>query len=397
MISFVIPTRDRPEQLAQTLAALGRLGPLAALGGAEVLIVDNASVTPVLTEATLNSGVPIRVIRREINQGAAARNTAAWQADPASRWLVMLDDDSQPIDDGFVAALSEAPCDVGAVAAEILLPTLPGEEGQPPRHEAGGLPEVFVGCGVAIRRDAFLKLGGYDPAFDYYAEEYDLSAKLLLAGYRVVFDRRFRVLHSKAANHRRFSLIIRRLVRNNGWVAQRYAPDEMRTAELHEVVSRYASIAFREKVLGGYCLGLGELVCSLGRQVRCPMPGPFFDRFTGLEHARRGLLAAHQIAPLGRVAVVDPGKNAWAVARAVAEMGLHLAADPRDAETLVIGTLSPGPLLDALIRRAPQSGRSRTRLVSPWIGATMDYPVYPLSTIRPRPVAGLSTSFHQAA
>src|SRR5258706_488360 len=86
----------------------------------------------------------------------------------------------------------------------------------------------FAGGGVAIRRDAFLDLGGYDPSFGYYAEEYDLAARMLLAGFRIQFDRWFRVEHHKVWLNRSMDTILAHLVRNNGWVAQRYAPDEYR-------------------------------------------------------------------------------------------------------------------------------------------------------------------------
>lgn len=393
MISFILPTRDRPERLRATLDAIASLGDFSGLGGAEVLIADNASTPPASAPQVLSSGVPVRIIRRERNEGTAARNVAAWNADPTSRWLVMLDDDSHPLDAGLVDALRQAPGDVGAVAAEILLPA-PTDH---PRHESGGLPEVFIGCGVALRRDAFLKVGGYDPGFDYYAEEYDLSAKLLLAGYRIVLDRRFRVMHHKVTQHRRFGRIIRRLVRNNGWVAQRYAPEPFRAAELHETIARYARIAWKERAPIGYALGLSELAFTLSAQTRSPMPESLFDRFTGLEHARRGLLAAHQAAPLGRVSIVAEGKNAWAVRRALDELAIPTTPDPAAADALVVGTLSPGPLLDALRMTPGTTPGISPRLVAPWAGVLDLQPSYGSSTPDARPTAGVLASWSAAA
>lgn len=352
MISYVLPTRNRPDALARTLDALASLPP----HNAELIIADNASDVPPRAPVELANGIPVRVLFRSHNEGAAARNHAAHAADPASRWILMLDDDSHPIDLRFLEALTDQPADVAAVAAEIFLPSSRG-------REAGGLPEVFTGCGVAIRRDAFLAANGYDPSFNYYVEEYDLAAKLLLAGHRVILDRRFRVLHEKTAGGRDMHAILRRLVRNNAWVAQRYAPAELRRAELHEVFTRYASIAAKEKAMTGYTAGTAEALATLHRQRRTPMPRDLFDRFTGLAQARRSLQDAYDDLPFHTATIVDAGKNARLVHTALDELGVRIVKQD-DADTLVIGTLSPGPLLDAWEHRAAIGGAQR--LLTPW-------------------------------
>ncbi len=344
MISFVLPTRNRPALLAETLAGIGRLdgASLAAAGGAEVIVVDNASSPAASGPDRLGCGAPVRFVRRAENEGAAARNAGVDAA--CGEWIVMLDDDSHPRDTGFVAALRAAPRDVAAIGAEIVLP-----DGS---REAGGLPEVFIGCGVAIRREAFVRAGGYDAAFHYYAEEYDLAAKFLLAGWRVTHDRQFRVAHMKSAQGRRMNTILRRLVRNNAWIAQRYAPEEERRQRICEDVLRYARIARKERALAGYAAGLGETLAGLEHQPRREMTREQFDRFTGLAAARRGLAMDARLARAHRVAIVDRGKNDWAIERALREMGREIVADARSAETLVIGTLSPGPMMDAWEHRA---------------------------------------------
>lgn len=351
MIAFILPTRDRPEHLARTLAAIGSLSPRLARDGGCVIVVDNAPAKPARCPARLDNALPVRLINSTENLGAAARNLAAHEAPPHCQWLVMLDDDSYPLGDGLLAALGDAPADALAVAAEIFLP--PGDAGSAsPRREAGGLPEVFVGCGVALRREAFVASGGYDPSFGYYAEEYDLAAKLLLAGGRVVLDRRFAVLHEKTAAGRDMDRILGRLVRNNGWVIDRYAPDDQRSWHLSHTIERYGAIADKEGARAGYEQGLAEFRGTVGARARRPMPGALWDRFTGLASARAALLAEHARTPLGRCAVVAPGKNQWAVHQALAELAaadrrVQLTESPDGADTLVIGTLSPGPMLDA--------------------------------------------------
>ncbi len=341
MISYVIPTRNRDEVLQHTLRSLAALRPHAA----EVIVVDNASAEPVKVNHELANGFSVRVIRSESNLGAAARNIGVLHADTASKWIVMLDDDSAPHsplgDVSFIDRLHTQPADVGAVLADIHLP-------RAGRREDGGLPEVFIGCGVAIRRDAFLSCGGYDPAFGYYAEEYDLAAKLMLSGYRMVFDAAWRVDHQKDATNRNIGLIVERLTRNNGWVMQRYAPENERRTRLREIRQRYRMVGEKEGVRGAYARGLVELRRTIRNQTRREMPQPIFDRFTGLAAIRAGLNQAARGRFIRTFQIVTEGKNCWAARQAALERGWCEVAT--DADVQVIGTLSPGPMLDALER-----------------------------------------------
>lgn len=365
MISYVIPTRDRSDRLDATLRALEALGDHHAGGGAEVIIVDNASATPPRLPTHLAGSIPVHPIRLPANIGAAARNHGVNRSDPRSAWIVMLDDDSHPRDLGFIPLLARQPSDVGAVSADIFLPNHA-------TRESGGLPEVFIGCGVAIRRSLFLSLHGYDPSFNYYAEEYDLAARVLLSGFRVAFEPRFQVDHHKVSTGRDMNLIVSRLVRNNGWVMQRYAPESRRRDELREIRRRYRSIASKEHALRGFSDGLIELRRTIRSQHRTPMPDSIFDRFTGLTHAREAITAAAARSRFTSAAVIDEGKNCWAVRTALAEHGARFASVDT-AEALVIGTMSPGPMLDALSRaQARYPGR---RIIAPWSVADTVMPV----------------------
>lgn len=359
MLAFVIPTRNRPDDLAATLHALGRLplGP----ADAEVIVVDNASDHAPTPPTRLASGLRVTLLRRPTNEGAAARNAGAEAADHRREWIVMLDDDSAPIPAGppLTELLHQQPPDVAAVMADIRLPAAG-------TREAGGLPEVFIGCGVAIRRRLFLSAGGYDPDFNYYVEEYDLAARLLAMGYRVAFEPRWRVDHRKIAAGRDMDRIVERLVRNNGWVAARYAPDAELDRELAEIRARYRAIAIKEGAIGGYDRGLAELDATLDAQPRLPLERELWDRFTGLAHARNAIAEARRARPFETASIVAPGKNAWAVRRALEEAGVEIAGGvPGRGEALVIGTLSPGPMLDA----ADLLSVLGRRVVAPWLAA----------------------------
>lgn len=356
MITYVIPTRDRLERLWETLQSI------ALLPGheGEVIVIDNASRERPAIPRDLGNGLPVRLLRMEQNIGAAARNWGVQLADERSEWVVMLDDDSHPVGDGVLAAVAEAPRDVAAVMADIFLP----EQGC---RESGGLPEVFIGCGVAIRRRAFLEAGGYDAAFGYYAEEYDLSAKLLMRGWRVAFDPRFVVHHHKVTAGRDMDLILQRLVRNNGWVLQRYAPETVRRELLREMRGRYRGIAEKEGALAGYGCGLVELRRTVGEQGRRPMARHIFDRFTGLAAARTAIREAMAERHIRTAAVVACGKNEWCVRQALREAGVRVLEDGGAAEAVVIGTMSPGPMMDSGEAMAQQG----LRVILPWRPATV--------------------------
>lgn len=355
-ISYILPTRNRPETLAVTLRALGSLPP----HRAEVIVVDNASTSlPAWLHGghapPLANGLPLNVLRLPANHGAAARNHGALISDRASEWLILLDDDSYPTSLDFLAVLAAQSADVLAVAADIHLP-------RTQRRESGGLPEVFIGCGVAIRRDAFLNSGGYDPSFNYYVEEYDLAARFIASGGSIAWSRSFQIDHLKDPAHRDMNLILARLVRNNGWVMQRYAPESVRLTELRETRRRYRRIAQQEEALRGFGEGLRDLRRTLASQRRTPLPRPLWDRFTGLAAARDALSQAHRECRFTTAAIVDEGKNAWAVRRALAELGID-EMPAADADVLVIGSMSPGPMLDAWERRRNQP----QPVVAPWL------------------------------
>ncbi|UCD75422.1 MAG: glycosyltransferase [Phycisphaerales bacterium] len=355
----MLPTRNRRRCLKAALEALGRLPlpPDGGTSGAEVIVVDNASRAPATAPAILPNGLAVRIIRRATNEGAAGRNVGARAA--ANDWLIMLDDDSWPLDDGHFAVIADPDPDVAAIGAEILLPG--------GRHEDGGLPEVIIGCGAAIRRDAFLEVGGYDTAFGYYAEEYDLCAKLIRAGWRIAHDLRFRVRHEKATAGRDMDRILHHLVRNNGWVAQRYVPPEEKADRLNEVITRYGRIAIREGAAEGFCRGMADLLTTLPQQPDRSMSRERFDRFTGLAHVRAVLAEEPLLHGGASVAIVDAGKNAWVVERVLREFKVSIADCESEAEVLVIGTLSPGPMLDAMDRRCEE----HRPVICPWLPAAM--------------------------
>jgi len=354
VISYLLPTHNRPDRLADTLKMLGELpdGPGGGHSDGEIIVVDNGSDPPATVSPHLENGWPVILVRLEENHGTAARNMGAEHAQ--GEWIVMLDDDSYPLDGGHVVVLNAAPDDVAAIGASIILP-----DGQ---RESGGLPEVFIGCGVAIRRKVFLELGGYDSSFGYYAEEYDFCAKAIRAGWRIIHDFRFRVHHEKVKIGRNMNAILHHLVRNNGWVWQRYAPPDLQESMIALTIERYARIAIKENAAEGYAHGVSELLQTLSQQPLRPLNREQFDRLIGLTHVRNEFTSEDFISPGTTVALVASGKHDWVVRQAVEELGAVIVNHPDDAEVVVVGSLSPGPMLDAFDQ---WEGR-HPRIICPW-------------------------------
>jgi glycosyltransferase involved in cell wall biosynthesis len=94
MITYLLPTHNRCERLHATLHMLGSLDASIheAVGGAEVIVIDNASEPAIKIANQLANGFQTQLIHRSTNEGASARNIAAQHA--RGEWIVMLDDDS---------------------------------------------------------------------------------------------------------------------------------------------------------------------------------------------------------------------------------------------------------------------------------------------------------------
>lgn len=340
-ISFVIPTRNRRQTLGYTLEQLERLSPDDLGGQSEVLIVDNGSDVVMSVPQQLRNGIRVSMIQLGENLGAGARNVGAEHA--RGDWVIMLDDDSNLCPGAVGAYLSNVDARVAAVGGEILLPT-----GQ---HESGGLPEVIVGCGCAIRRELFLEVGGYDANFGYYAEEYDLCAKLIAAGHSITHTMAIRFEHRKCAVGRNMDEILYRLVRNNGWVIQRHAPSDQRDDALAELYARYKQIAINEHAVVGYRRGCEELEQTIEAQRSSPLSIEEWDRFVGNAALRTTLLNTRQFQDAKSVSVVGParGKGLGQICSALESLGCVLDTTNLSESVQVIGTLSPGPMLDAKI------------------------------------------------
>jgi GT2 family glycosyltransferase len=126
-----------------------------------------------------------------LDGGSTARNAAAYAAD--GEVLVFIDGDAI-VRPGWAGALRQAFADGAPVAAGAISSAGPqgligGYESRWRRHDehgCNGFLPFASGAHLAIRRDVFLQLGGFDESSQLTADV-DLSLRAQLAGYPIVF------------------------------------------------------------------------------------------------------------------------------------------------------------------------------------------------------------------
>lgn len=238
--SIIIVTWQGKDLLAESLPAL--LGAVKFEGGEhEVIVVDNGSTDG--TQEFVRTQFPeVRLVRSEQNLYFGGGNNLGVQA-ANSDILVLLNND-MIVHEDFLAPLLDpfhAP-DVFAVASQVFLADsrkrreetgktrvsingselewrheeiLPGDEQQ-------GYVPVFWGHGgaVAIDRQKFLWLGGFDPLFDpFYVEDADISYAAWKVGWRCLLAVHSKVIHKHRSSTSRFGKqFITQIVRRNQYL-----------------------------------------------------------------------------------------------------------------------------------------------------------------------------------
>ncbi len=199
-VTVGVCTRDRPESLARCLRSLSAAADLVA----SVVVVDDGSVVPVeaLVRRALGGdggGLPVVYHRRDAGEGVAAgRNTVARMA--RTPYVLNLDDDTRLLDGdalGEAVDVMDRDSSVGAVAfARAADDGFPWPEAlQPGPGEHAVVVAAYLGFAHLLRRDLFLRLGGYRAELRVAGAEKEFCLRLLDSGYRVVYLPHARVAH----------------------------------------------------------------------------------------------------------------------------------------------------------------------------------------------------------
>ncbi|MGW4437750.1 glycosyltransferase family 2 protein [Streptomyces sp. NPDC004596] len=191
-ITVAVITRDRSESLLRTLDALAALPERP-----PVIVVDNSS-DDTTRRAVHGHPAVSRLLRPAANTGALGRNLAVRHA--RTPYVAFSDDDSWWTAGSLrhAADLLDRHPRLGLLAAR----TLVGERGAedplnavlaasplPREPDLPGRPVLgFLGCACVVRREAFLRAGGYHPLLFFGGEETLLAYDLAADGWGLAYE-----------------------------------------------------------------------------------------------------------------------------------------------------------------------------------------------------------------
>jgi GT2 family glycosyltransferase len=221
-VTVVIATLNRR---AEALNALDHL--LALPERPAILVVDNGSSDGTL-EAIRRVHPGVGTIGLSENLGGMARTIGA--ASATTRYVAFSDDDSwwAPGSIGRATELLDAHPRLGVLVARVLV----GEERRldpisatmrssplPRGDGAAGVPVLgFMACAAALRRAAFLDVGGFDRHFGVGGEEALVAMDLAAAGWELAYVDEMVVHHHPSRSRDPFGRR-RILARNDLWTS----------------------------------------------------------------------------------------------------------------------------------------------------------------------------------
>ena len=227
LISYVVVTMDRKDELAGCLASLAQQD----YPRIETIVVDNGS-TDGTASWVAREHPEVRLVALEENTGpGGARNRGIEEAQ--GDICILIDDDAR-LADAQAAQRAvdyfEADRELAALAFKIKNAFTGAEDRKGiPRRDKRTIEEdyacsYFCGGGFAIRREVFLRLGGFWARLMYGGEELDFSYRLLDAGYRILHSTSVEVLHREVALARPKGQYIYSYAKNRCWIAFRNLP-----------------------------------------------------------------------------------------------------------------------------------------------------------------------------
>jgi GT2 family glycosyltransferase len=190
--SFVIATRDRSDELTETLQRL------LDTTSCPIIVVDNNSRDGTRqVAAKLVRGTRVRLIALPANRGAAARNIGVRVC--RTPYVAFCDDDSwwQPDATTVAETQFDRHPRLAVLAARTVVE--PGGGIDPfsqlladsPLGSVDGLPGPsvlgFQSCSAVVRKRAFESVGGFSPVLHFRGEEQLLALDLAVAGWQLCY------------------------------------------------------------------------------------------------------------------------------------------------------------------------------------------------------------------
>jgi GT2 family glycosyltransferase len=318
-ITFLIATYNRKTPILNTLSHLQSLQSSIDIP-TQTIVVDNAS-TDGSHNAIAEKFPAVTLIRQNKNRGACAKNLGLPHS--TGDFIVFLDDDSYPDPHSLRQMLHHFASNprLGAATFTVTLP-----DGS---HEASAFPTVCIGCGTAFRREALISAGGLPNDFFMQAEEYDLSLRILDAGWDVERFKNLNVTHLKTKTARQPTRTTRLDTRNNLLVIARNFPRQWIRPYAIDWIKRYHWLAKSRGAdhLIAFYAGLAQgLLKSLNIFRRRPISDGAFEKFAMPNRIREEMHHAARRQDLRNILLIDVGKNLYAYWQAARDLNLNVVA-----------------------------------------------------------------------
>jgi GT2 family glycosyltransferase len=187
-ISVIIVTRNRYKKLDYTISKFLEQD----YNNFEIIVVDNNSDN--IDYSILQAKYPfVKFILLPVNIHLQAFDFGAKEAKGEILWRT--DDDSNPRDkDAFIKInnIFKKFSDIHIIGTEIILPLIDNQIQQWYQgiYDANNIPEKglptnhFMGCGAAIRREVYDKIGGF---WGFGLEEVEFSTRAIINGFNIRF------------------------------------------------------------------------------------------------------------------------------------------------------------------------------------------------------------------
>ena len=236
-IAIIIITYNRPADMLALAMNIEKLSSKKELLE-EIIIVNNNSTESydaVKSFIQENPSTPFKLIESKENLGVSrGRNFAIKQS--KAPILVLIDDDAEFQDTDALKRINEAVIEnphAGILAMKILyfqnsqfqLNAFPHKSFEKRKHLQSFDTYYFAGCGNIIVKEAFDIAGPFPTDFFYGMEEYDLSYRILDAGFTIKYIADIVLLHKESPEGRQTkSDKLRGMWVNKTKVAWRYLP-----------------------------------------------------------------------------------------------------------------------------------------------------------------------------
>jgi GT2 family glycosyltransferase len=169
-------------------------------GNVEVIVIDDGSTDG--TFEMIRDEFPQVLLERSVKSLGYVEQRNRGAALATGDVIFSIDDDAEfsvpSIVEETLALFSES--QIGAVAITSIEPHKGGLTRQAaPDSKAIWITDSFIGTAYAVRRDVFVKLGGYRGYFVHQGEEIDFCLRLMNAGYVVRMGTSAPILHYESS------------------------------------------------------------------------------------------------------------------------------------------------------------------------------------------------------